>query len=142
VATEITESHGGHGEEILGLAHGEALSSRIIGLAIAVHRELGPGLLESVYEECLHAELLAAGLSTVRQVPFPVVYKAQQLEGGFRADLIVEQQVLVEIKAVDHILPVHEAQVLTYLRFSNMPIGLLLNFNTVRLKDGLKRLVR
>ena len=142
MATEDTEFHGGHGEGVLGLAHGEALSSRVIGLAISVHRELGPGLLESVYEECVHAELLGAGLSTERQVPFPIVYRGHRLDAAFRADLIVERQVLLEIKAIDHISPVHEAQVLTYLRFSGVPIGLLLNFNTVRLKDGLKRLVR
>jgi GxxExxY protein len=141
VDTEITD-HGGHGEERLGLAHGEALSSQVICLAIAVHRELGPGLLEAVYKECLHAELVAAGLSTERQVPLPVVYKGRQLEAGYRADLIVERQVLVEVKAIDDVQPVHEAQVLTYLRFSGMSVGLLLNFNALRLKDGLKRFVR
>lgn len=140
--TEITKDHEGHEEGISGLAHDGPLSSQIIGLAITVHRELGPGLLEAVYEECLHVELVSAGLFTERQVPFPVVYSGRRLDAGYRADLVVERQVLIEVKAIDRILPVHEAQVLTYLRFSSMRVGLLLNFNTLRLKDGLRRFVR
>jgi GxxExxY protein len=114
----------------------------VIGFAIEVHRELGPGLLESVYEECLARELTATGLTVERQVPIAADYKEWRLELAFRADLIVERQLLVEIKAIDRLLPVHEAQVVTYLRFSGMSVGLLLNFNNLRLKDGLKRFVR
>jgi GxxExxY protein len=117
------------------------LTERIIGLAIEVHRHTGQGLLESVYEQCLCYELCQAGLSVERQVAIPVTYKGAQIGEGFRADIVVERQVILEIKAVAAILPAHEAQLLTYLRMSGIPIGLILNFHASRLIDGLRRFV-
>jgi GxxExxY protein len=119
----------------------QGLSRRVIGLAIEVHRLIGPGLLESAYEECLCRELELAGLSFRRQMPVPVEYKGHRLECGYRLDLVVEDRVLVELKAIDHLLPIHEAQVLTYLRLTGLRIGLLMNFHALRLKDGIRRLV-
>jgi GxxExxY protein len=119
---------------------GNALSSHVIGLAIEVHRHLGPGLLESAYEECLAFELRSNGLSFARQVPLPVIYKTVRLDCGYRMDLVVEHQLAIEVKPVERLLPIHEAQVLTYLRLSGHPIGLLMNFNCGVLKDGLRRL--
>jgi GxxExxY protein len=118
-----------------------ALTWRIIDLAIRVHRRLGPGLLESIYEECLCWELRHSGIAHVRQVPLAVTYEDMHLAGAYRADIIVEQQVVLEIKAIEHILPVHEAQTLTYVRLSGCPVGLLINFNSALLKDGLRRVV-
>jgi GxxExxY protein len=142
VGTEDAEDHGVHGEASQKLAHGSVLTDRVIKFAIEVHRELGPGLLESVYEECLHAELTNDGLAVERQLVFPITYKQRRLDLAYRADLVVERELVVEIKAVDQILPVQHAQVLTYLRLSGLRVGLLLNFNTVRLVDGLRRFVR
>jgi GxxExxY protein len=116
------------------------LSSHVIGVAIEVHRHLGPGLLESAYEECLAFELRSNGLSFARQVALPVIYKAVRLDCGCRMDLVVEHQLVIELKAVERLLPIHEAQVLTYRRLSGHPIGLLMNFNCSVLKDGLRRL--
>jgi GxxExxY protein len=113
----------------------------IIGLAIKVHRALGPGLLEDVYEECLCWELEQNGLAFARQVIIPLVYQGIHLPRGYRADLVVAGSVIIEIKSVEHILPVHVSQVLTYLRLGGYKIGLLINFNTKLLKDGLHRLV-
>ena len=117
------------------------LTDRVIGLAIDVHRYLGPGLLESAYEECLSFELREAGVEHRRQVPLPVVYKDVRLDCGYRIDIVVRQQLIIEIKAIERIVPVHEAQILTYLRLSGYKVGLLLNFNSVVLKDGLRRFV-
>jgi len=117
------------------------LTERIISLAIEVHRHTGRGLLESVYEQCLYHELHQAGLAAERQVGIPVTYKGAQIGEGFRADIVVERQVILEIKAVAAILPAHEAQLQTYLRMSGIRIGLILNFNTSRLIDGLRRFV-
>ena len=117
------------------------LTSRIIELAIRVHRRLGPGLLESIYEECLCWELRHSGIAHTRQVPLAVIYEDMHLAGAYRADIIVEQQVVLEIKAIEHILPLHEAQTLTYVRLSGCPVGLLMNFNSALLKDGLRRVV-
>jgi GxxExxY protein len=117
-----------------------ALSSRIIGAAIEVHRELGPGLLESVYESALAYELARAGIRVERQVAFPVQYKTEQLDLGFRADLVVDRLVLIEIKAIEKLMPIHEVQVLTYLRISRR-LGLLINFNVSLLKSGVRRVV-
>lgn len=119
----------------------EALTRRVIGLAIEVHRNTGRGLLESVYDRCLCHELYLAGIPFERQVGIPIQYKGVPLDDGFRADIVVDGTVIVEIKSVAAILPTHEAQLLTYLRMSQMRIGLLLNFNTSRLTDGLRRLV-
>ena len=115
------------------------ITEKIIGCAIEVHKILGPGLLESAYEECLNFELRSAGLSTLRQVAVPVVYKEIQLECGYRIDILVENMVVIELKTVDVFAPVHEAQILTYMKFSKKEIGLLINFNVKLLKDGLRR---
>lgn len=123
------------------LSHGDALSNRIIGLAINVHRQLGPGLLESAYEECLCFELHQNDVAFARQVPLPVVYKDVKLECGYRLDIVVEKAIIVEVKAVERLMPIHEAQMLTYLRLSGHKVGLLMNFHSVALKDGLRRLV-
>lgn len=119
----------------------DQLSNIIIGAAIEVHRALGPGLLESAYEECLAYELRLRGVVFERQVPLPVVYKGIKLECGYRLDVLVEQLVIVELKTVDVIEPIHDAQLLTYLRMRGLWLGLLINFNTPVLKRGLKRLV-
>ena len=115
------------------------ITEAIIGAAIEVHRELGPGLLESAYEECLCYELSLRGLSFQRQVELPVIYKGNRLDCGFRLDIVAEGSVVVELKAVEKVLPIHEAQVLTYLKLSEMTVGLLLNFNVPLMKDGVKR---
>jgi GxxExxY protein len=113
----------------------------VIGLAIKLHRRLGPGLLESVYEECLCFELEQAGIAYRQQVPVPVVYERVTLEAGCRADIVVKQELILEIKAIERLLPVHEAQLLTYLKMGGYRVGPLLNFNAARLKDGLRRFV-
>lgn len=123
------------------LSHGNALTERVIGLAIDVHRELGPGLLESAYEECLCFELSRNAIAHSRQVPLPVVYKDVRLDCSYRLDIVVADELIVEVKAVDRLMPIHEAQMLTYLRLSRHKVGLLMNFNSVVLKDGLRRLV-
>ena len=117
------------------------LTYRIIGLAMRVHRVLGPGLLESIYEKCLCYELGQAGIPFSRQAPLPVQYGNMTLESGCIADIIVDEQVILELKAVDRILPIHEAQLLTYLRLTQCRVGLLINFNTVSLTDGIRRRV-
>jgi GxxExxY protein len=119
----------------------DLVSKTIIGSAIEVHRTLGPGLLESAYEECLLFELQNKGLSIERQKPVPIVYKEVKLDFGYRLDLLVENSVIIEIKSVDTLCLVHEAQILTYMRFTNMKTGLLINFNVTVLKNGLKRFV-
>ncbi len=115
------------------------ITRRIIGCAIEVHKSLGPGLLESAYEECLSYELIKNGLNIKRQQPTPVVYKDIKLECGYRIDILVENSVVVELKVVDEFNPVHEAQILTYMKFSNKSIGLLINFNVTVLINGIKR---
>ena len=125
----------------MSLSHESGLGERVIGLVIDVHRHLGPGLLESAYEECLCFELAQAGMAHRRQVPLPIVYKDIRLDCGYRMDLVIKDELIVEIKAVERILPVHEAQMLTYLRLSRLRAGLLMNFNNVVSKDGLRRFV-
>jgi GxxExxY protein len=115
------------------------LTGKIIGCAIEVHKSLGPGLLESAYEECLSYELQCAGLKIERQKTLPVVYKEIKLDCGYRIDILVENTVVVELKSVDALNPVHEAQILTYLKFSEKKVGLLINFNVTLLKNGMKR---
>jgi len=115
------------------------ITEKIIGAAIEVHRYLGPGLLESTYEACLVFELELMGLRVERQKSLPVVYKGIQLEQGYRIDLLVEDKVIVELKVVEKVLPVHEAQILSYLKLSGYQVGLLLNFNVKLLKDGIHR---
>jgi GxxExxY protein len=117
------------------------ITERIIGACIEIHRQLGPGLLESAYEECLCHELTLAGLKFERQKPLPVSYKGVKLDCGYRLDLVVEGQVIVELKTVDEIQPIHEAQLLTYLKLSGVSVGLLINFNVPVLKHGVKRIV-
>jgi GxxExxY protein len=117
------------------------ITKKIIGCAIEVHRRLGPGLLESAYEECLAFELSNAGLSIKRQQPTPVIYKDIKLDCGYRIDILVENCVVIELKVVDVFNPVHEAQILTYMKFENKPIGLLINFNVTVLKNGIKRFI-
>jgi len=117
------------------------LTSRIIGAAIEVHRRLGPGLLESAYEACLAHEIEKCGLKVERQKPVPVVYDNVKLGCGFRADLVVNSRVVVELKCKDVIHPVDESQLLSHIRLLNIPIGLLINFHVVLLKDGIKRMV-
>ncbi len=119
----------------------EALTDQVIAAAIEVHRELGPGLLESAYEQCLCHELHLRGLTFRRQVELPVVYKGTRLDCGYCIDLIVDEQVIVELKAVEKLLPVHEAQLMTYLRLTKLRVGLLINFNVPVLKEGIKRRV-
>ena len=117
------------------------LTGQIIGAAIEVHRHLGPGLLESAYETCLAYELRQLGLAVERQKALSLIYKEIRLDQGYRIDLFVEQRVIVELKVVEQIAPVHEAQVLSYLRFSGCKVGLLLNFNVKLLKDGIRRFI-
>jgi GxxExxY protein len=115
------------------------LTQTIIGAAIEVHRHLGPGLLESTYETCLIYELNNLGLTVERQKALPVVYKTIHLDQGYRIDLLVEEKVILELKVVEELTPVHEAQILSYLKLSGCPVGLLLNFNVKMLKDGVRR---
>jgi GxxExxY protein len=120
---------------------GGVLSNQVIGLAIEVHRQLGPGLLESAYEECLALELIEAGLQFRRQVELPIIYKSVRIDCAYRLDLAIADQLIMELKSVERILPLHEAQLLTYLRLSGLRIGLIMNFNTAVLKDGLRRML-
>jgi len=119
----------------------DELSRRVIGCALEVHRALGPGLLESTYEQCLARELSLANIPFALQVPIPVEYKGARLDCGYRVDLLVDRALIVEIKAVERILPVHAAQLLTYLRLSGIAVGLLINFDVPVLKTGIRRLV-
>jgi GxxExxY protein len=115
------------------------ITQKISGCAIEVHKSLGPGLLESAYEECLAYELINNGLKIKRQQPTPVVYKEIKMECGYRIDILAEDSVVIELKVVDTINPVHEAQILTYMKFSGKAVGLLINFNVTILKNGIKR---
>lgn len=117
------------------------ITGNILKAAIEVHKHLGPGLLESAYEECLCWELKQQGLEIQRQVPLPVIYKEVHLDIGYRLDIVVNKSLILELKTVEKLLPIHEAQLLTYLRLSGLKTGLLLNFNTAVLRDGIKRMV-
>ena len=119
----------------------DTFSKEIIGAAIEVHRNLGPGLLESAYEECLCRELSICGLSFERQKPLAVSYKGVKLDCGYRLDVVVGGSVILELKTVDQIEPIHEAQLLTYLKLSGLKLGILINFNVPILKEGIKRIV-
>ena len=132
----ITTEHTEHTEK-----NRDLLSSKVIGCAIEVHKVLGPGLLESAYENSLAYELREANLDFKLQVPIPIKYKGQILSSGFRADIIVEDSLLIELKAVEQLNKLHEAQILTYLKLSNIKTGLILNFNTRILKYGIKRFI-
>jgi len=117
------------------------LSNRVIGCAIEVHRELGPGLLESTYEQCLAHELRRNGMPFQLQYPQPVKYKDIRLDCGYRIDILVENKLILELKSVEEIKGIHEAQLLTYMKLAGVKIGLLINFNNTKLKDGIKRFV-
>ena len=117
------------------------LSSKIIGAAIEVHKALGPGLLESAYEECLCHEFGLRGLSNERQKPLPVVYKGVELDCGYRLDIVVENTIILELKSCEKIEPIHKAQLLTYLKLSGLKLGLILNFNVALMRDGIVRIV-
>ena len=117
----------------------ERITHEIIGAGISVHRELGPGLLESTYEACLHLEIERRGLRVERQKAMRLVYRGELIECAFRADLVIEDDVIAEIKAIDRFDPVHTAQLMTYLKLSGCKVGLLMNFNVIVLTDGIKR---
>ncbi len=117
------------------------LTEKIIGAAMEVHRALGPGLLESVYEACLVYELAQRGLKVEQQKPIPLVYKSVRLDCGYRLDLLVENTIIIEIKAVEELHPIHEAQLISYLKLSGFRVGLLINFNVRLLKDGIRRFI-
>lgn len=121
--------------------HRDPVTAAVIGAAIEVHRLLGPGLLESAYEVCLGRELAIRGIDFVRQVALPVKYKGTQLDCGYRMDFVVPGRLVVEVKSVDAIHPVHQAQLITYLKLSQIHVGLLVNFNVLLLKDGVQRFV-
>ena len=117
------------------------LSNIILGCAIEVHKQLGPGLLESAYKECLYFELKSKGLSVEKEKPIPIVYKVVKLDHGYRIDLLVENKVVIEVKTVENFMDVHTAQVITYLKLGNYKLGLLLNFQVTTLKNGIKRII-
>ena len=117
------------------------IGETLLGCAFRVHSALGPGLLESAYEVCMLHELEQAGLDVKRQVPFPVTYGLVELDAGYQLDLLIEDVVIVEVKSVEKLLPIHTAQLLSYLKLSNRKLGYLLNFNTVQLRNGIKRVV-
>ena len=116
------------------------ITGTIVDAAMTVHSELGPGLLESTYEACLFHELKSRNIHILNQLTLPVIYKQARIGTGYRIDLLVEDKVIIELKVVDKLLPIHEAQLLTYLKLSNKKVGLLINFNTLRLKHGIKRI--
>ncbi len=117
------------------------ITEKIIGAAIKVHREIGPGLLESAYQACLFYELQQLGLKVEKEVPLPLIYQEVKMECGYRVDLLVENKIIVELKAVDAIHDIHLAQILSYLKLSNNKIGLLINFNVIQLTQGLRRVI-
>lgn len=119
----------------------DAISYKIIGLAIEVHRQLGPGLLESAYQECLYYELANAGLTVEKQKALPIIYKDVKLDHGYRIDLLVENKIVIELKTVEAFTDVHFAQILTYLKLGNYPLGLLINFDSKILKNNIKRFI-
>jgi GxxExxY protein len=117
------------------------LSGSIVDAALRIHMKLGPGLLESVYRQCLAIEFQQRGLRCASEVPLPIIYSGHRIESAYRLDLIVEDLIIVEVKAIEHILPVHKAQLLSYLRLTEKKLGLLLNFNVPRMRDGIYRIV-
>src|SRR6266704_240168 len=119
----------------------DRLSRSVIGCALEVHRNLGPGLLESTYRQCLACELSQSGIQLQMELPVPVRYKDVLLDCGYRIDLLVNGDLIVEVKAVEMLLPIHQAQILTYMRLAKIPIGLLINFNVTKLQNGIKQFV-
>jgi GxxExxY protein len=118
-----------------------AISYKIIGLAIEVHKQLGPGLLESAYQECLYYEIVNSGLIVERQKALPIIYKDIKLDHGYRIDLLIENKIVIELKTIEAFTDVHFAQILTYLKLGNYPLGLLINFNSKILKNNIKRFI-
>jgi GxxExxY protein len=119
----------------------DELSKRVIGLSLEVHKNLGPGLLESSYKQCLAYELSKADIAYISEYELPINYKGIQITNGYRIDILIENKIIIELKSVERINPIHEAQILTYMKLSNIKIGLLINFNEKLLKDGIKRFV-
>jgi GxxExxY protein len=119
----------------------DTLIPMIIGAAIAVHKQIGPGLLESVYEQCLCHELCINNIKFERQVPIPIIYKEVKLNCGFRADLVVEDRILIEVKSIDRLASIHQAQLISYMKMMGIPFGLLLNFNVELLKTGIRKFI-
>jgi GxxExxY protein len=117
------------------------ITGAIVGAAMKVHTEIGPGVLESVYRKCLQHELQKCGLAVQSEVKLPVRYDGLLLESGYRLDLLVQNQIVIELKCVDALLPIHKAQLLTYLRLADKPLGLLLNFNVVHMRNGIQRVI-
>jgi GxxExxY protein len=117
------------------------ITGRIVDAAYAVHSELGPGLLEAIYEQCLLIEIRNRGLEVERQIDVPVIYKGEQTGTGFRMDVVVENSVVIELKAIDAVLPIHKAQLLTYLKLTGHRLGLLINFNVTKIKHGVHRVI-
>ena len=118
----------------------DLITQKVIGCAIEVHKTLGPGLLESSYESCLAYELLNIGLPVERQKLLPIIYKGNEIDAGYRLDILIPNKLIIELKAVDKVLPIHTAQLITYLKLSNIKTGLLINFNVLKLTKGLKRI--
>jgi GxxExxY protein len=125
----------------MNLENANKITEQVIGAAIEVHRTLGPGLIESTYETCLVHELHARNIAFERQRELPLIYKGLRLEAGYRLDLVVENADVVELKSVEALLPLHAAQLISYLRLSGLPLGLLINFNVVTLKEGIRRVI-
>ena len=117
------------------------LSGEIVDAAVKIHMQLGPGLLESVYRQCLSIEFKQRGLRCASEIPLPIVYSGQRIESAYRLDLLVDDRIIIEVKAVEHILPVHKAQLLSYLRLTEKKLGLLLNFHVPRMREGIYRIV-
>ena len=117
------------------------IATKVIGLAIDIHKELGPGLLESAYQECLYYKIHSSGLQVLKEKPMPLVYEGIKLECGYRIDLLVENKLVIEVKSVDHLNDVHLAQTLTYMKLGNFKLGLLINFNVTLLKNGIRRII-
>lgn len=130
-----------YSENVLSQEELDAISYKIIGLAIEVHKQLGPGLLESAYQECLYYELVNAGLNVEKQKALPIIYKDVKLDHGYRIDLLVENKIVIELKTVEAFTDVHFAQILTYLKLGNYPLGLLINFDSKILKNNIKRFI-
>ncbi|WDF60504.1 GxxExxY protein [Flavobacterium sp. KACC 22758] len=130
-----------HSQKLVSQDELDAISYKIIGLAIEVHRQLGPGLLESAYQECLHYEIVNSGLLVERQKALPIVYKDVKLDHGYRIDLLIENKIVIELKTVESFTDVHFAQILTYLKLGNYPLGLLINFDSKILKNNIKRFI-
>lgn len=120
----------------------DQIAKNIVNAAFQVHQTLGPGLLESIYEECLAGELISLGLKVSRQTPMPVIYKGRIMDVGFRIDLLIEDQIIIEIKSTESLVPIHYAQVLSYLKLSKLKLGFLINFNVSRIKNGIHRVIQ